>query len=376
MPGLYVHIPFCLRKCRYCDFVSFAPPYETGEYTEALKREIELAARACHLRFDTVFIGGGTPSVLPHGAVSLLLHHINKNFSISSPTEITIECNPGTVDAEKMSEYINSGVNRVSFGLQSSDDALLKRAGRIHDFSDFDRAFDLAQNAGFVNISADIMAGLPGQTQESYLATLEELKKYGLKHISAYSLILEPGTALLDDVMAGREILPDEAEVWAMQDAGKEMLENMGFLRYEISNYSIPGYECRHNVNYWKNKEYLGLGISAHSALRDPSWTRRENARSMKRYLELINAGTLPVVKSTVIGQEEEMFECVMLGLRMVSGIDLSEFEQRFCQSLVCIYKSALDKLYKKGWIQEKDGNLMLTEAGLDMQNAALLEFM
>jgi oxygen-independent coproporphyrinogen-3 oxidase len=376
MPGLYIHIPFCAKKCRYCDFVSFAPPCETERYIRALIKEMEIAAKVIDLRFDTVFFGGGTPSVLPEGMAGLLSEHIVKYFKPDVDAEITIECNPGTINKEKINEYRDSGINRISIGLQSADDRLLERAGRIHNFRQFDETVNLARGAGFTNINADLMSGLPGQSPEDYLKTIETLNQYGLKHISAYSLILEPGTALYEDVTSGREKLPSEDEVCDMQDTGIRTLNGMGFSRYEISNFAVPGYECNHNLNYWRNGEYLGLGVSSHSAMRAPGWTRFENTRDPKQYYSLIESGMLPVIRRTEIGKEEEMFESVMLGLRMVSGVDLNEFRRRFGVSIDCIYQNALDKLYRKGWLIHTDTSIKLTEQGLDMQNAALLEFM
>jgi oxygen-independent coproporphyrinogen-3 oxidase len=341
-----------------------------------LIKEMELAAKEIDLRFNTVFFGGGTPSVLPEGMAGLLTEHIVKYFKPDDDAEITIECNPGTINKEKINEYRNAGINRISIGLQSADDRLLERAGRIHNLRQFDETVNLAHGASFTNINADLMSGLPWQSQEDYLKTIESLDQYGLKHISAYSLILEPGTALYEDVMSGRERLPTEDEVCDMQDAGIRMLNGMGFSRYEISNFAVPGHECNHNLNYWRNGEYLGLGVSSHSAMRAPGWTRFENARDPEQYYGFIESGRLPVIRKTEIGKEEEMFECVMLGLRMISGVDLNEFRRRFGVSIDCIYKNALDKLYRKGWLIHTDTSIKLTEQGLDMQNAALLEFM
>lgn len=378
MPGLYIHIPFCIKKCRYCDFISFAGRHGLEGYFRALKKEVSLAAPSVsHLTFDTVFLGGGTPSIAPEGEIVSLFEALYENFRIAPDAEITMESNPGTLNMAKLSEYRKAGVNRLSIGLQSADDALLRRIGRIHTYREFEDSYRMAREAGFQNINVDVMYGLPGQTEVDFLNTLRTLADLAPEHISAYSLILEEGTALYEDVEQGKETLPDEDAVFDMQEAGRAFLKNKGYLQYEISNYAKPGCECRHNINYWENGEYLGLGIAAHGALRaDDKWIRFENPTELLTYFDRIDAGILPTEQRTEIGKKEEMFESVMLGLRMVEGFSLAEFKTRFGIAFEDAYPNALQKLIEKGWLRLSGKRACLTKEGLLMQNAALLEFM
>lgn len=378
MPGLYLHIPFCIQKCRYCDFISFAGRHGLEGYFRALKKEIALAApMAAHLTFDTVFIGGGTPSTAPMGEIASLMEVLHDHFIIDPAAEITMESNPGTLTENKLAEYRAAGINRLSIGLQSAQDALLQRIGRIHSFADFKDSFRMAREAGFRNINVDVMYGLPGQREKDFLDTLKRLADLAPEHISAYSLILEEGTLLYEDVQRGKETLPDEDAVCDMQEAGQEFLKRAGYLQYEISNYAKPGFECRHNINYWENGEYLGLGLAAHGALRlNGNWTRFENTTDLKRYPSYIEEGMLPTVKKTEIGPEEEMFETVMLGLRMVDGVSLGAFAARFGIPFEKAYPTACQKLLGKGWLELTAQRAKLTKQGLLMQNSALMEFM
>ncbi len=380
MPGLYVHIPFCVRKCRYCDFFSLAQPERMERYLCALYREIQALAQHGWDTFDTVFFGGGTPSLLSGSQAQALLRELKQCFSIAPDAEITFECNPGTLDAEKLSAYKEAGVNRLSIGLQSLDDRLLKRIGRIHTKHEFLESFRLSREAGFSNINVDVMHGLPGQTKEDYLNTLSEVTALSPEHLSAYGLILEEGIALFEDVAAGRETLPDEDDVYEMQDAGIAYLEQRGYARYEISNFAKPGRFCRHNLNYWANGPYLGLGADAHSAWRlkldsTPQWTRWSNAADLDSYTKEA-ATSLRERTLTPIPYAEEAFETVMVGLRTIEGIPLAEFEARFQKPLQEFYPQAIDALIKKSWLTLSPTHAHLTSAGLDMQNAALQYFL
>lgn len=373
MPGIYIHIPFCVKKCAYCDFPSFTAANRMREYFNALRAEAERCVSLASGRvFDSVFIGGGTPSLMPPGAATRLLDEIRRCFALDAGAEITMECNPGTVDAEKATEYAAAGINRVSIGLQSADGGLLKRIGRIHSFEQFTGAFYALRDAGMNNINVDVMYGLPAQESWQFLDTLKKVCDMGPQHISAYSLILEEHTPLYDAVIDSREALPDEDAVCAMQEAGYAFLEREGYMRYEISNFALPGRACRHNLNYWQNGEYLGLGLGAHSAMRVAGqWTRWENAMTLEAYFGQDAPSSL-----SAIPREEEMFECVMLGLRMVEGIKLNAFEQRFGKPITSIYGKAIERLAKKGWLVISGGRMRLTEQGLDIENSALMEFM
>lgn len=372
MSGLYLHIPFCIQKCTYCDFVSFADHTFMRDYLAALRHEMRIRAReGCFSSFDTVFIGGGTPSVLSPGEIALILQTVRDCFSISTDAEITIETNPGTLTPDKLSEYADAGVNRLSVGLQSSQNPLLKAIGRIHTWEDFLQSWEAIQNAGFTNVNVDVMYGLPGQTLAAHEETLKAVAALSPAHISAYSLILEEGTPLF----AAHPDLPDEDETYAMHLSTRALLKDLGYTRYEISNYAKPGYTCRHNLNYWDNGAYLGVGLNAHSAWRRPAWTRFYNTADMRTYLNAIAHGELPA-SYTTIPQKEEMFECVMLGLRKIEGVAARAFSDRFGTALYGVYPEAIKTLIARNWAVWDTQALRLTEEGLDMQNAALLLFM
>lgn len=378
MAGLYIHIPFCKRKCRYCDFVSFSGASDFSPYLEALKDEIRMLAPMMKERiFDSVFIGGGTPSYLPEGAVGSILSHVRSSFCITPDAEITIESNPDSVTASKLSEYLSAGINRLSIGLQSADDGVLASIGRVHDLKQFLSAVDLARTAGFSNINVDIMHGLPGQSCGSYLDTIALLARLKIEHVSSYALILEEGTPLNSDVTDGLLELPDADDVADMEDAGFEMLNELGYRRYEISNFAVPGFECRHNLNYWNNGEYLGLGLNAHSAMRlKDRWMRWANKDALSDYIRDCAESKLPVAFSDEISRDEEMFETIMVGLRKIDGIDRNAFKNRFGIDPVEHYASAVSEAELEGNMLVSDDAIRLTKRGLDFQNEVLLKFM
>ena len=379
MAGLYLHIPYCKSKCRYCDFVSFADCESMGEYCAALLKEMRLDAAALPKQaYDTVFFGGGTPSILPVGAVTMLMDALRASFEIMPDAEITIEANPGTLNGTKLREYRAAGINRLSMGLQSTNDALLETIGRIHRYADFVQNYECARAAGFTNISADLMYGLPGQTVKDHLDAIETLYRLGLNHISAYSLIVEEGTPLYTDVTGGAESLPAEDDVYLMHRRGMEFLETLGYARYEISNYAKPGFASLHNLNYWENGVYLGLGLNSHSAMRiNGSWMRFANTERLSDYIVSCNQGIRPLASEPeVIPRAEEMFETVMLGLRKTEGISEAAFRLRFGKSIEDVYPEALKSLATRGWLVWDNGACRLTDEGLDFQNEALLAFL
>ena len=379
MAGLYLHIPYCKSKCRYCDFVSFADCESMGEYCAALLKEMRLDAAALPKQaYDTVFFGGGTPSILPAGAVAMLMDALHASFEIMPDAEITIEANPGTLNETKLREYRAAGINRLSMGLQSTNDALLETIGRIHRYADFVQNYECARAAGFTNISADLMYGLPGQTVKDHLDAIETLCRLGLNHISAYSLIVEEGTPLYTDVTGGAESLPAEDDVYLMHRRGMEFLETLGYARYEISNYAKPGFASRHNLNYWENGVYLGLGLNSHSAMRiNGSWMRFANTERLSDYIISCNQGIRPLASEPeVIPRAEEMFETVMLGLRKTEGISEAAFRLRFGKSIEDVYPEALKSLATRGCLVRDNGACRLTDEGLDFQNEALLAFL
>ncbi len=378
MAGLYVHIPFCVQKCRYCDFPSFdGQLHMLDAYLTALHSEIYQIAPLCQEPFQTVFIGGGTPSLLSGFQMQTLFLHLRAALPLAPDAEISIECNPGTVDAKKLAAFLDAGCNRLSFGLQSTHDSLLIRIGRIHTAQAFYETYAAARQAGFSNINIDVMVGLPGQTAELYLHTLQDIISLSPQHISAYALILEEGTKLASDVQKKAETLPDEDAVCDMQDAGKLFLHRHGYSQYEISNFAKEGFSCKHNINYWQNGSYIGIGSSAHSAWLLPatSWTRWENAATITAYIQ--TAG-LPFAQRVLspIPPREEAFESIMLGLRLVRGISLRAFRERFHQELVSLFPKACAANIAKGWLHIDAGYAALTPRGLDMQNTVLQDFL
>lgn len=378
MAGIYVHIPFCVKKCDYCDFVSYSCLEKRERYIELLLREIALTGetQAKNLRFDTVFFGGGTPSLLDGGQMARILRALEERFLIAPDAERSMECNPGTANGDNLRAYRAAGVNRLSIGLQAAQDHLLASIGRIHTYAQFTHTLALARDAGFANIGVDVMHGLPGQTQTDYLETLRRVCGAGVQHVSAYALTLGEDTPLSARVHAKEVVLPSEDDVADMQDAGILFLEENGYHRYEISNFSRPGYACRHNINYWENGEYIGLGVAAHSAVRLQEWTRYANVETLEEYERLLSRGKRPLAETIRLYPADEMFECVMLGLRMTAGVDRAAFTRRFGVDMASAYADAMKYLSARGWVVETPDRIALNRAGLDMQNEALGYFM
>ncbi len=378
MAGIYVHIPYCVKKCSYCDFVSFPDDGSIDEYCSALVREIELTAKAniCERTFDTVYFGGGTPSLLSGAQMQRIMDALRACYPIAPDAECSMECNPGTTSAANLAAYREAGINRLSVGLQSSCDALLELIGRIHRYREFTDTVRIARECGFSNINVDVMHGLPEQTQQQYMDTLAAVCDLDVAHISSYSLILNEDTPLFVRVKRGEVGLPDTDFVADMQDAGMRYMEERGYARYEISNFCKPGYECRHNLNYWANGEYLGFGVAAHSAVRMHEWTRYSNVETRREYFRLVSRDRRPVFEIIRLYPADEMFESVMLGLRMVAGVDRAAFRARFGVDMADAYGSAMDKLAARDWVVVTDTHIALTPRGLDMQNSALQFFM
>lgn len=374
MAGIYLHIPFCVKKCDYCDFASFANTGALDAYVEALLREIELTARAGDYpaAFDTVFFGGGTPSLLSGEQMRRIMESLYAHFPVQGNAECSMECNPGTTSRENLKTYFDAGINRISIGLQSSNDSLLKNIGRIHTFAQFQETLRWARAAGFDNINADVMHGLPGQTLDQYIKTLKTVCDLELQHISSYALTLEEHTPLARRVKSGEIKLPDPDFVADMQDAGINYLESRGYRRYEISNFAREGRECRHNLNYWQNGEYLGLGLAAHSAIRQRVWTRFANVDTLEEYMRLLVRGKRPVGETIRLESGEEMFESIMLGFRLTRGIDRAAFRARFGLDLVEAFPRAMASLRTRGWVVETEEAVALNRRGLDLQNEAL----
>lgn len=384
---LYIHIPFCARKCAYCDFLSFAAPERAyREYVDKLIEEIYgQSENFAGYRVTTIFVGGGTPSILPAQLIEELFAALCACFDIAEDAEITIEANPGTLTMEKLETYLQSGINRLSIGLQSADDQELRCLGRIHTYDDFLKSYQRARQAGFANINVDLMSALPGQDLHSWKTTLRKVMMLKPEHISAYSLIIEQGTPFFDrygddgDVALSGGLgqlpdLPDEDTDREIYHLTKEMMAAQGYERYEISNYAKPGYECRHNIGYWTGAEYLGLGLGA------SSYTfgyRYHNTADLKEYLSLdLREAGAAARDIEELSLEDKMEEFMFLGLRMMDGVSGSEFLGRFGHNMWNVYGDMLPKLREQGLIEVEAPMVRLTELGIDVSNGVLAEFL
>ena len=377
---LYVHIPFCVRKCRYCSFVSFTQN-ESGisEYIDLVLREAEDYKVLISEPFDTVYIGGGTPSLLTSVQIQRLIRGLRRILDLSGIREFTVEANPGTVSAEWLDTCLDNGINRISFGVQACQDELLGMLGRIHRFPDAVRSFETARICGFRNISADIMFGLPGQNMDQWEETLDAVISLRPDHISAYGLIPEDGTLLFEELNAGKLVLPDPEEERNMYDVAIRMLRDAGFLQYEISNFARPGYECVHNIGYWNQVPYLGLGISAASMLRKTEGCfsiRLKNPDSLIEYRRLVTKQQLPLRTAEMISEKEARFETVMLALRMNRGISGKRFMELHGVLPEDCYGAVMTRLEKENLLEHNGDCWKLTRRGMDIQNSILVEFM
>ena len=384
---LYLHFPFCKRKCYYCDFFSGkASETEQRGYAALLEKEIRLAAEKYEdITVSTLFFGGGTPSLMPLSAMERIWQTLSECFTLSREAEYTVEANPGTLTEEWLLAARRYGVNRLSIGVQAAQDGILKSLGRIHTFQEAKEAATLARACGFQNINIDVMFGLPGQTVPDYLETLGAVREWNPSHISAYSLIVEPETELFRRVECGECHIPEEDETAEMYQKGRGWLEREGYAQYEISNFAREGQECRHNLGYWQGAWYLGLGLNAHSMLPGKSWDgayiRTENTSDLKEYLESLEAGKLPICRETVISDKEAMFETMMLGLRTLRGVGFEDFHRRHGLTLMEIYGEPLHALVKEGLgvLREEPGGghfFTLSPKGLLLQNSVLLQLM
>ena len=413
---LYIHVPFCARKCLYCDFLSFRALASVHEaYTEQLIREIEVQGACCReYQVKTVFIGGGTPSVMEPCLIRDIMQALNKNFDIAAEAEITIEVNPGTLLQNKLHIYRAAGINRLSIGLQSADNQELKDLGRIHTFEEFLKSYQCARMAGFTNVNVDLMSSIPGQTLESWKNTLKKVTMLKPEHISAYSLIVEEGTPFwdrygkregeetglkTDDVCflhprGGRlesntvprkraalyPPLPDEETENRIYHFTRTYLEEQGYGRYEISNYAKPGRECLHNTGYWRGVSYLGLGLGSSSCM---NGTRFSNERDLDTYLHLDfsqegGASALSSLRGPVeeLTREAQMEEFMFLGLRMTRGVSEIDFVSMFGVKIESIYGPVIERLIANGLLKREGVRISLTEWGMDVSNFVLSEFL
>lgn len=375
---LYIHIPFCVKKCSYCDFLSAPATEQTKEaYMAALFAEIVGRAKDYKERIVTsIFIGGGTPSLLSGDSIRQLMEHIREGFTLAPDAEITMEVNPGTVTAEKLTAFYAAGINRLSIGMQSAQEQELKILGRIHDFDGFCQVYREAVEAGFTNINVDVMSGLPGQTLASYKDTLEKVLQLEPmpQHISAYSLIVEEGTPFAAMADRGELPLPEEDTERAMYEETIEVLAGYGFHRYEISNYALDGYECRHNVGYWIRRDYLGFGIGAASLIGN---VRFQNGRDLNAYLAHPLACREEQQSLTT---QEQMEETMFLGLRLIRGVSYPEFARCYGQTLEEVYGEVIARNVADGLLtvreDETGRRLALTGRGLDVSNYVMAQFL
>ncbi len=376
---IYIHIPFCVKKCAYCDFLS-APATEKVRklYVQRLIQEISTSQWAKEGRsVPTIFIGGGTPSILEGEEIVRILETVREHFFVEKDAEITIECNPGTLCKEKLDAYKKAGINRISIGLQSANNEELKLLGRIHTYEDFLNSYQLVKNAGFDNINIDLMSALPGQSLETYAETLKKVCDLEPQHISAYSLIIEEGTPFYDlyekDCILREKghtphILPSEEEERRMYEYTKEYLASRGYARYEISNYAKEGYECKHNIGYWDLTEYIGFGIGA-AGFADGC--RYKNSEDLKDYLKGIY-----LIFDDPLSEKEQMEEFMFLGLRIVDGVSKDTFFRRFGVTLDSVYGDVIEKLIKEQLLKTDDNlRYSLTKRGCDISNYVFTQF-
>lgn len=373
--GIYIHIPFCRKKCYYCDFPSFAG-YETlmEPYGTALSMEIEEKSLLLEQLgpADTVYIGGGTPTALPLGVLARLIGKLRRTVPIKSDAEITIEANPGTVDEEYLHALLECGVNRLSMGVQSFNDTILRAIGRIHTAEQAVRAVEMAKSAGFKNLSLDMMYGLPGQGLEDLKTSVETALELEPKHISIYGLQVEDGTLFARQQEKGELRLPVDDIVEAMYDYMTEYLPDRGYVRYEISNFALPGYESRHNMGYWTDVPYLGMGAAAHSYMGDSRWN---NVSSVEKYIKSVETGLPYRENEELLDRETEMEEFCFLALRMSAGIDKRAFQRKFDCPIGSVYNEAIEKMKARKLLEETEDHIRLTSLGMKFGNVVFREF-
>ncbi len=373
--GIYIHIPFCKKKCFYCDFCSYDTIHNLeDEYVSALLKEIHNFEENENIIVKTIYIGGGTPSILKYEEINEILNEIKNKFKLDENAEITIEVNPGTVNAEKLKYYYRIGINRLSIGLQSTNDKLLSLIGRIHKYSDFEHTYEIARAVGFKNINVDLMIGLPTQTLQNVQESLNIIIGKNPEHISVYSLILEENTKLKDLVDEQKLVLPDENLERDMYWLVKNYLKKNGYNQYEISNFSKAGYYSRHNTDCWKQKEYIGFGAAAHSYF---NMKRYSNICDVEKYIR--NLENKEIEKNVEIHEvqniESKMNEYMILGLRMIDGVNVKKFKEIFHQDVLEKYKKQLEKLQKEKLIYFDNEKIYLTNKGIDFANIVWEEF-
>ena len=376
--GIYIHIPFCKQKCNYCDFISYTNKCDKIEsYMKCLEKEIDCFDFTKY-NITTIYIGGGTPSYIDSKYIKQIMNTIYKKIQLEKNElkniEITIEVNPGTVTKEKLQDYKDIGINRLSIGLQCVQDRLLKLLGRIHTYEEFLNTYNLAKEVGFDNINIDLMLGLPNQSIEDLKESLNKIILLNPNHISTYSLIVEEGTNIYNQLENNELKLPDEELERNMYWYVKNLLELNGYNHYEISNFSKKGKESKHNMNCWNQEEYIGFGIAAHSYINN---IRFSNTNNLEEYIKNVNNNELE--KNKIIEEEQTVEdnknEFMMLGFRKIEGVDIAKFKEKFVDNPIFIYKEKLNKLVEEGLIEIDLNNIRLTNKGIDFANLVFEEF-
>lgn len=374
--GIYVHIPFCKSKCYYCDFTSYANKEEyIDEYIKCLNKEIEYGAKFSRI-VTTIYIGGGTPSYIDEKYIESILLTIYKNYKVVDNAEVTIEVNPGTCTLKKLCAYRKMGINRLSIGLQSSNDKLLKEIGRIHNYSEYVKTVEYAKKAGFKNISTDIIIGLPNQTIYDVEDTINKLIDLKIKHISVYSLIVEENTKMYSLINSKKLTLPDDEIERYMYWYAKRKLEDNGFIHYEISNFALPGYMSIHNIDCWSQKRYYGFGVAASSFIDN---TRFTNTNCIQTYIKNIEGNKFLSNRKIdeKLNNEDLQKEYIMLGLRKVAGFNVYDFIKKYNVNPLKVYEKEFDKLFRANLIEidYESLNVKLSKKGLDLANIVWEEF-
>lgn len=383
--GLYIHIPFCKKKCEYCDFISYEGKENLVEkYIECVKHELTEIGEQNRIDYEnnlddlvlvkTVYIGGGTPSFINSKYISELLNVIKNSFTLDNDVEITLEVNPGTADEYKLKEYKDSGINRLSIGLQETHDRILKNIGRIHTYENFLNTYNLARKIGFNNINVDLMLGLPGQTLLDLNESLDNVIKLNPEHISVYSLILEEGTPLYFKVSNHQVQLPDDELERKMYWKVKEKLQKAGYIHYEISNFAKLGYESKHNLSCWNQEEYIGVGVASHSYTNNVRYSVIENVEEYIKNIDTDNEAD-NIIFHEKQNKDSKMQEYMLLGLRKIEGIKIQEFKNKFEIDPIVLYKNELKKLKDEGLIKIDSNSIKLTNKGLDLANIVWEEF-
>lgn len=371
--GLYIHIPFCSKKCDYCDFVSYSMDRKAQQlYLEGLFTEIDMLKEKFEDKtFNSIFIGGGTPSIVYEGFIASLARKLYSSFHFLDKIEFTIEVNPSSFTKEKFFEYVEAGVNRISVGVQCLDSKLLAQHGRIQSMDNIKETFKLLRDSEFPNVNSDVMIGLPKQTKKSVIQTIKFLIKNRVKHISTYSLQVEKHTMLYDKMRRGRLRPMKEKEVLGIYNKVYSLLKKHGFKRYEVSNFAKPGFECEHNLKYWNEVDYLGLGVSAHSYV---DGYRFYNTKRLDTYIDAMREGKSAVYSKEYISKATQRTERIMLSLRTVQGLDLEKFKQDFNENLLISHAEKIKKLQNLKMIEIVDGFLRITEPYFYVSNSIIVE--